>query len=314
MRVIKRLAALLGVFAGLVLIYAVAWRPWILSWGANDADRDRPLPGDEVLGATEIGNTRAITIDAPVEKVWPWLAQLGQDRGGFYSYEVLEDLAGTDMTNADRILPDEQEWKPGDKLWMYPPGKLVNVGGVPLRAHVPERALVFATRQLQTPQDQPHDGTWAFVLEPIGSERTRFLVRSRAKVAGTGFWAGFETFVFQPMHFVMERKMMKELAARAEGKPYSTYARDTAEVITWAATFVLFLVAAVAVVRRKRWRRALVCFAAAGLAFQVLTLVQLGPIFGVLVVLALGLGLWGRRPPARWFRVPRLAAPYAALD
>src|SRR3954467_14058608 len=128
-RFLQRLAALSAVKGVLVLVLLAVFRPWFLTWGATPEEARSSLPGDEVVGAARSDSTtRAITIHAPVSTVWPWVAQLGQDRGGFYSYEVLEDLAGCSMENADRIHPEFQAWKAGDKLWMYPPEKLHGMG------------------------------------------------------------------------------------------------------------------------------------------------------------------------------------------
>jgi hypothetical protein len=93
--------ALLGTAA--TALYALVIRPWHLHWGAEPGDEQRELPGDELLPRDGTQVLHAVTIDAPAEEVWPWLAQLGQDRGGFYSYEWLENLAGCEMKNADRV-------------------------------------------------------------------------------------------------------------------------------------------------------------------------------------------------------------------
>jgi hypothetical protein len=112
--------SLLGVTA--TIVYALFIRPWHLRWGTEPADEARPLPGDQFLpeGGTQI--LHAITIDAPAEAVWPWLAQIGQDRGGFYSYEWLENLAGCKMRNADRIHPEWQHRKVGETVFLHPAG------------------------------------------------------------------------------------------------------------------------------------------------------------------------------------------------
>src|SRR5512137_3153797 len=83
-------------------------------WGATNADRQRTLPGDERVPNPQITTTLSITIDAPASEIWPWLAQLGQERGGMYSYELLENVARCQMRNADRIVP-EWEMKVGDQ-------------------------------------------------------------------------------------------------------------------------------------------------------------------------------------------------------
>src|SRR4029450_14126771 len=80
-------------------------RPWFLQWGTTPEELTRPLPGDEIVPNAVSQYTRAVTIRAPVEQVWPWLAQLGQDRGGFYSFDWLGKLAGGRGGDADRVHP-----------------------------------------------------------------------------------------------------------------------------------------------------------------------------------------------------------------
>jgi hypothetical protein len=101
--------------------YALVIRPWHLRWGATDEEVEKPLPGDELVPEPVIESTRAITVHAPVEAVWPWLAQLGQDRGGFYSYEWLENLAGAWMRNALSIHPEWQHREVGRPCSCTPP-------------------------------------------------------------------------------------------------------------------------------------------------------------------------------------------------
>ncbi len=97
----KRGLALLGSLSATLFVFFWFVRPWYLHWGATDEETRRALPGDEIIGHANRQETRAITIDAPVERVWPWLAQLGQDRGGFYSYDLLENLVGCAMPTAE---------------------------------------------------------------------------------------------------------------------------------------------------------------------------------------------------------------------
>jgi hypothetical protein len=78
------------------------------------------LPGDELVEHPNVEATHAITINAPVEEVWPWLVQLGQDKGGFYSHSRLENLVGCRLRNADRIVPEFQHLSVGDAVRLHP--------------------------------------------------------------------------------------------------------------------------------------------------------------------------------------------------
>ncbi|MDP9464585.1 MAG: hypothetical protein M3P52_08180, partial [Actinomycetota bacterium] len=114
-----------------------------LRWGATDAEVAVDLPGDNLLPRADLSSTRAITIAAPLVDVWPWIAQMGQGRGGLYSYDFLENLAGCDIHSADRIVDEWQDVAVGDPFRLHPdvalqvrvvdPGHaLVVQGGVPM--------------------------------------------------------------------------------------------------------------------------------------------------------------------------------------
>jgi hypothetical protein len=177
-----------------VTVYAVAVRPWSRSWGATADEVHEPLPGDELVEDPGIEMTRAVTINAPVEEVWPWLAQIGQDRGGFYSYSWLENLAGCRLQNAERIHPEWQQRHVGETVWLHP------ASGPKLARFDPGRSYAL-------------DVGWYFALEPIGASRTRLLARSRVPRGLPAL--AYATFVELP-HFIMERKMLLGIKARAE--------------------------------------------------------------------------------------------------
>jgi hypothetical protein len=181
-----------------VALYATVLRPWHLRWGATAQEETKPLPGDEFLPRDGTQILHAVTIDAPVDEVWPWIAQLGQDRGGFYSYEWLENLAGCEMRNADRIHPEWQHRDVGDVLFLHP------AGGMEVTMFEPGRALGMRN--------------WGnIVLEPIGPDRTRLLIRGR--IAGGPFALAYAALMEVP-HFIMERRMLlgiKDLAERSAG-------------------------------------------------------------------------------------------------
>jgi len=110
-------AALLAVVAT-VVGYRAGARPWIYRWGSDDDEIGAALPDDNWVAETSARTTRAITIDAPVEMVWPWRVQIGEDRGGFYSYSLLERAVGVDVHNADRIHSEWQDLRTGDIVWL----------------------------------------------------------------------------------------------------------------------------------------------------------------------------------------------------
>src|SRR5262245_4470386 len=125
---VARTAALAGCLTVLLAVYASIVRPWFRRWGATDAEVSMALPGDDIVSAATARETRAIAIAAPARYVWPWVAQIGQDRAGFYSYQVLENLFGCEMPSIDWLDARLQHWQPGDKLWMYPHARRAGSG------------------------------------------------------------------------------------------------------------------------------------------------------------------------------------------
>ena len=126
-----------------------------LRWGATDEEVSLVLPGDELVPHADLRVTRAVTVDAAVAGVWPWIAQLGQGRGGFYSYDFLENLVGCDIHSADRIVAEWQSIEVGDEVNLYPGGGLVVAG---MKAG---RALVLRGGMPMARTPSPYDFTWA---------------------------------------------------------------------------------------------------------------------------------------------------------
>jgi len=197
--------------ATLGALYWTAVRPWHRTWGATADEVGRPLPGDQLVPSPDASSTHAIRIHAPAEEVWPWLVQLGQGRGGFYSYDWLENLVGADVHNADRIVPEYQELAVGDVVRLAPENYVVAVAeSAPLVAQLdPERALV-----LRSPTNPP-TWTWAFVLEPVDEGTTRLVVRTRSLTESTEDVLT-QVLFWEPAQFVMERKMLQGIKERVE--------------------------------------------------------------------------------------------------
>jgi hypothetical protein len=295
----QRLAALLGVLA--VLLAALLWvvRPWYLHWGATPEEYGGVLPGDE-LSPGPVNDTRAIEIAAPAERVFAWVSQLGQNRAGFYSYTALENLVGCKMPEVRHLDPALQRWSVGDKLWMYPPQQLQGMGHATLLRYDPGRALVFGTHTPLDPPGSPPTGLWSFIVTPTGDESARLLTRGSGGSMPSLLGRAFTRTVFEPLHFAMERRMLEGIRALAEGRPISPVT-DTLQLWAWAVTFALFIASGVLALIRTRPAQHLLGFAAAGVVFQVLTLVQPTPIVSVSLVIALGLLAWPlpRQAPAK---------------
>ena len=196
-------AALIPAYVGLIL-------PWHRRWGATGEEVRQPLPGDDIVPQPKLDATRAITIQATPDQVWPWLAQLGQGRGGMYSYEALENLAGCDIHNADRILPEYQDLQVGDEIRMGPEGyPFYTVAEIQS-----ERALVLRGRDPQT--QEPGPASWTFALERQSDGSTRLISRQRSD-----YEPGLVNFLMwrvftEPLSFIMEQKMLRTLKQRVE--------------------------------------------------------------------------------------------------
>jgi hypothetical protein len=188
--------------AGAAAAYVWGIRPWHLRWGATDEELRQPLVGDELAPHPKLKANHAITINAPAADIWPWLVQMGQGRGGFYSYTWLENLVGCHMRNADEIVPAWQDLKVGDSMWLHPKAPPVEVAAID-----PGRAIVLK-------------GWGAFVLQSIDQKRTRLIIRSQGNyepnlgnaVLNFLLWR----VLFEPAHFIMERKMLLGIKERAE--------------------------------------------------------------------------------------------------
>lgn len=207
-----------------LVAYDTLLRPWMQDWGATASERAETLPGDDIVQDVMSHHTRALTIDAPPEVVWPWLIQIGDRRAGFYSYDWVERFVfpGTvhyvERTHsATRIHPELQHVRVGDRINTGSIGKLSL--GSPVTVLEANRAFVM--------------GTWAFILRPLPDGRTRLLVRERdagwfrlAAPRRSGVLravAGLVDYVAaEPLHFVMVRRMMLGLKQRAEGSTPAT--------------------------------------------------------------------------------------------
>jgi hypothetical protein len=215
---LSSLISLVAAAAGAALTYLLIVRPWHLRWGAADEEVAAAYPGDELVPRPRWVGTHAITIDAPLEKVWPWLAQMGQGRGGFYSYTWIENLMGADIQNSQRILPEFQNIKVGEQVPLASGGF-----GVPVALVEPGHLLVLHgdTRQGSSaiPITKPGEFwnvSWAFYLQPLPGGRTRLVERFRADWTPTWQNHLYMRLFLEPGSFIMERKMLLGIKQRAE--------------------------------------------------------------------------------------------------
>jgi hypothetical protein len=179
-----------------------------LRWGATDAETTMVLPGDELLDQPQLTATRAIRVHADPGEVWPWIAQLGQGRGGFYSYDVLENLVGCDIHSADRIDPAWQAVGVGDEVRLHP-GVALTVARVD-----PGRAMVLRGAVPMGRSPAPYDFTWAFVASAAAAGTTRVVVRERYVYVRR--WAALIVEPAELISAVMSPRMLRGIRQRAE--------------------------------------------------------------------------------------------------
>ena len=200
-----RVLAIAGASAGVLLLRRIQ-----STWGAAPFEAAGVLPGDDIVRVPDRTATRAITIRAAADRVWPWIAQLGQARGGFYTYDVLENLiARCDIHSADRIVPEWQDISVGDEVRLHPQ--------VSLRVAVvePGEALVLQGGVTMGEVGPPYDFTWAFVVRGLRDGTTRLTIREC--YAYTKRWAPLLVEPVQFVSFLMTQRMLRGIRDRAEG-------------------------------------------------------------------------------------------------
>ena len=199
---ILRLGPALGIACGLGVAtvvltgYITVIGPWQRRWGASDEDIRRPMPGDELLRREAPSTTRAITIDAAPRDVFPWLLQIGYGRGGWYSYDWIDNDG---RRSIDRIDPALQVLSVGDRIEMLP-----GFGPV-VREIVPEHHVLSGG----------DNDTWCLLIQALPDGRSRLLSRWRQdwpKTLGTKVW----TMVCDPGAFVMEQTMLRTIRDLSE--------------------------------------------------------------------------------------------------
>lgn len=211
-----------GTLAIITLLLSPLLRRWYNRWGAAPGELEAAMPGDDLVAEPALGYTRAISISAPPSGVWPWLIQFGQGKGGFYSYDGLENLVGCRIHSVETILPEHQRPDVGDLVRSGPPGK--RYAAWQILDLDPPRHLVLmgadpATGAAPPVVDEVPDrgyagSTWQWVLHPTdGGRGTRLVVRQRLTYSPNQrlLWR-----IVEPLNFVMEREMLRGIERRAE--------------------------------------------------------------------------------------------------
>lgn len=199
MGIIKKF--ILGTLVFYTLVIISWWlfvRPAYFNWGATDDETQMKIPGDEFIHKEAIVSTRAIDIHADPEKIYAWIVQTGQNKGGFNSYTWLENLLGANMKNAISLHPEWQKPQPGDTVYFG-------------------EDQLYALVSTLKPGEYYSIGGWTFYLKKINDETTRLIVRYPSMdVRGNWFNSIYYYSFFEAIHFLMETRMMAGIKYNAE--------------------------------------------------------------------------------------------------
>jgi proline iminopeptidase len=201
-----------------MVCYLSVVRPRLLRAGATDSEVQGPYPGAGLIPGSTRSATMAVTIDAPPSRVWPWLVQMGTDRGGWYSWDRLDNFG---RRSTETIHPEWQQIAVGDRLAAKPDGSQWWA----VAALEPERflglrmSLDLRGRPFDPARERPRhctDSIWGFELKEAAAGRTRLVV--------SGYWAldpkwlqpFFSTVMLEPSHWVMQTRQFSNLKRLAE--------------------------------------------------------------------------------------------------
>jgi len=220
MRPLHKFALTAVALEALGAAYSFAVLPRLRRWGASPDEVARALPGDDLVPDPLYTTTHGVTVRAAAADVWPWLVQIGQNRGGFYTYDALENLAGLNVRSADRIHPEWQDLRAGEDYLSLDPDETMKMTIAVLE---PPHAFVVRSG---APGEPPQEAgslfrgemawTWGFYLAPAGPAETRLVIRSRATWRRTVPAAFARALGLEPVHFFMEEGMLRGIRGRAE--------------------------------------------------------------------------------------------------
>jgi hypothetical protein len=205
----------LGIISLLLMVHHFGVRPWMLSWGAPEKIQGLTFSGDRLTGGRS--HTRAVLIHARPEKIWPWIMQLGQERGGFYSYSWLENIILADMKNSYELKAELQApRKTGDIIWLASKEHYKGKGYQVLAEVIPEKSFVMVSGSdyQRILNGQKAVGSWSIYLHPENETSTWLIARSAGdEPIGQRI---LRYFTFEIPHFIMEQKMLRTIKQLAE--------------------------------------------------------------------------------------------------
>jgi hypothetical protein len=268
-----------AILVAIILMGTFACLPrWIATYGAKPDEITAIYPGDEILPSPVIMWTHAVTIGVPVEKVWPWIAQIGQSKGGFYSFTFIENMMTDDHSyqNAGAILPQFQNPQPGDEIIQ---------DLLPLKEIQKNKYFLAATNDFFG-----IGWTWLWYLQPEGETSTRLILRMKIQSPGEPLNSA-ATFFLDAGGFVMEKAMLRGIQDRAEGRSLPSPV-EPLEIFLWSGTFLIGLIAIWQVLRKENWLLPLAIGLVSVVALLVFTFQQPSNILRIVTLAGLFVAIW----------------------
>jgi len=277
---------LLRIIIGVILLVGLLYgmftliRPVIHEWGSTPSERALNLPGDDLISDPVLEWDHGITINAPAADVWPWIAQMGDTRGGFYSYTFIENQAGAitggegyDVVyvNAHRIHPEWQDPQPGDEI----------IEGMLAISEVEQGKYLLA----ESLMPEVMEWVWLWYVQPIDDQQTSLIVRLAIGLPEEMSDDPVMGFMIDVGGFVMENNMLQGIKTRAEGGKELSWI-EPLEIAVWLLTLLVGVIAGVRYVIRERWRFPLFLAVISVMLLFMLTFVQ-PPVWQRIAMLAL---------------------------
>ncbi len=182
------------------LVYYFFLRPQMRKWGTRLGESQRRLPGDDIVPKPNVQMTHAVNIDAPPEAVWPWLAQMGRERTGYYGLDLItnQGIPSVNFVRQDMPVPEVE---------------MAMDGGFRIMELEPNRQLLFGGYDLQRLPGVTQEVSTLYLLERRQDSSTRLLIRQRAFTYGMLSLAF--NLIYEMLYFafvIEQRQRIKQLA------------------------------------------------------------------------------------------------------
>ena len=296
MKLDSRMVRSFSVFVVLVIlitVYLFFIRPSQLRWGAATEEMRRSMPGDDLVANPNFVATRAITIRGRPEDIWPWIAQMGFDRAGYYGYDLIENIGSkTGIRSAESIVPDLQHPKTGDVL------PISKVAHLTFGQIEPNQFLIWQSEAV------PHDGAFTWALYPVDESNTRLVSRIRLRYHRASSALALDLFTEFADHVAVP-KILAGIRDRVEGRAPESLVSEATEIAIWILAFAEFAISIVLVFCWRQWWRAWALALSAGLLLLFVLYAHASLWFGAASDCGMAiLMLWlSRRAPPRWSQI-----------